>query len=315
MPRQGILASWEEIRNTKEVHWAMECFAEMLGVFIFVYFGVGSEAGWVIGNILKTEGISSILQIGFAYSFGIFFAIIVCASTSGGHFNPCVTIAFCVFKKFPVLKTLRYIVAQTLGAYIACLFVYSQWKVFIDESELLLIAAGPAQYAANQFTPNGLPGIFVPYILPEQTLPRVFMNEFVNCTLIALIIWAAVDPTNYFVPPSLTSFVISFAYGLTIWGFAVPGVALNTARDLGARLMAITIWGLPAGGGGYAAIAILTNIPATLFAACIYEFLLVDSDRAIPGFHMDFISNNMKHGRMQQHDDKDSASSIERNHV
>jgi len=256
-----------------------------------------------------------------------FFAINVCASTSGGHFNPCVTIAFCVFKKFPVLKTLRYIVAQTLGAYIACLFVYSHWKVFIDEAEVLLMAAGPAQFAATQFTPNGIPGIFVPYIMPEQTLPRAFMNEFVNCTLIALIIWAAVDPTNYFVPPALTSFVISFAYGITIWGFAVPGVALNTARDMGARLMAITIWGLPAGGGGYAAIASLTNIPATLFAACIYEFFLVDSDRAIPGFHMDFISNNMKHGRMQQHDsdiinvnvaridDKDSASVIERHHV
>ena len=59
MPRQGILASWEDIRNTKEVHWAMECFAEMvryyipapsiwpsigqLGVFIFVYLGESSE--------------------------------------------------------------------------------------------------------------------------------------------------------------------------------------------------------------------------------------------------------------------------------
>ena len=42
------------------------------------------------------------------------------------------------------------------------------------------MAAGPAQFAANQFTPNGIPGIFVPYLLPEQTLSRAFMNEFVN---------------------------------------------------------------------------------------------------------------------------------------
>lgn len=28
-----------------------------------------------------------------------------------------------------------------------------------------------------------------------------------------------------------------------IWGFAVPGVALNTARDLGGRFWAMTIWG------------------------------------------------------------------------
>ena len=45
------------------------------------------------------------------------------------------------------------------------------------------MAAGPAEFAANQFTPNGLPGIFVPYLLPEQTLPRAFMNEFVNVRL------------------------------------------------------------------------------------------------------------------------------------
>ena len=45
------------------------------------------------------------------------------------------------------------------------------------------MAAGPAEFAANQFTPSGLPGIFVPYLLPEQTLARAFMNEFVNVGL------------------------------------------------------------------------------------------------------------------------------------
>jgi glycerol uptake facilitator-like aquaporin len=311
MPRQGILASWEEIRNTKEVHWAMECFAEMLGVFIFVFLGVGSTAGFIIGNTIKEQGLSNVLQIGLAYSFGIFFAINVCAATSGGHLNPAVTIAFCIFKKFPVLKALRYIIAQTLGAYFACLFVYNQWKVLIDESEALMMAAGAAEFAATQFTPDGIPGIFVPYISPDQTLARVFMNEFVNCFIIALIIWSALDPTNYFVPPVMMPFVISFAYGVTIWGFVVPGLALNTARDMGSRLMAITIWGLPAGGGSYAAIAGLANIPATLLAACIYEFFLTDSDRAIGGWHMDFINHNMSHGRIQQNADDINLARID----
>jgi hypothetical protein len=62
--------------------------------------------------------------------------------------------------------------------------VYNQWKALIDESETVLMAAGSAQFAANQFTPNGLPGIFVPYLLPEQTLGRAFMNEFVNVRLL-----------------------------------------------------------------------------------------------------------------------------------
>lgn len=44
--------------------------------------------------------------------------------------------------------------------------------------------------------------------------------------------------------------------------------------------MAITIWGLDAGGGPYAAIAALVNIPATLLAVLFYEFVLADSSRS-----------------------------------
>lgn len=43
--------------------------------------------------------------------------------------------------------------------------------------------------------------------------------------------------------------------------------------------MVLTIWGLPAGGGAYAAIAALTNIPATLLAVLFYEYVLADSSR------------------------------------
>jgi len=74
-------------------------------------------------------------------------------------------------------------------------------------------------------------------------------------------------------------------------------VSLNSARDVGGRLFAISHWGLkgkseiyrnknfanriPAGGGRYAAIAALTNIPATLFAVFLYEIFLTDSDRGM----------------------------------
>lgn len=43
--------------------------------------------------------------------------------------------------------------------------------------------------------------------------------------------------------------------------------------------MAMTIWGLPASGGRYAAIAGLTAFPATLLAFVVYEFIFVDSSR------------------------------------
>lgn len=58
-------------------------------------------------------------------------------------------------------------------------------------------------------------------------------------------------------------------------------VAANTARDLGGRLVAITIWGTKANGGRYAAIAALTNILATVAAYAFYELVLKDSSRCM----------------------------------
>jgi len=61
--------------------------------------------------------------------------------------------------------------------------------------------------------------------------------------------------------------------------FVVISVAANTARDLGGRLVAISIWGTRASGGSYAAIAALTNILATVAAYAFYEFIFKDSSR------------------------------------
>ncbi|PPQ66558.1 hypothetical protein CVT24_007123 [Panaeolus cyanescens] len=298
--RMRVFTVWEKKRNSKQVHWLPELFAEALGVFLYVYFGTSSAAGWVVGNIIKMPGLSNILQIGLAYALGILFAISVCASTSGGHFNPCVTIALVVFKGFPPLKAVRYIAAQLLGAYIACLLVYNQWKAILDEAEAVLMAAGPEVYNATLFTPNGPAGIFALYLLPGQTLPQVFLNEFVNCFVLALIIWAALDPSSYLMSPMVAPWVISLAYACAIWGFATPGISLNAARDVGARFLALTVWGTKAGGGSYAAITALTNIPATLLAVVVYEVFLVDSDRVVTPAHLEFMNLNANHRRARR---------------
>ncbi|KAF8071978.1 putative aquaporin 2 [Lyophyllum atratum] len=283
-PRSKIFKAWEKQRNKREVHWFMECFAEALGVFFYVYAGVGSQTAWVTGNILvgaklAPVGLSSIFQVGFAYMGGILLALGVCGGTSGGHFNPCVSIAFTVFKGFPPLKALRYIIAQILGAYIACLLIYTQYKVTFEECTAILNAA--KEFDALNFTPNGLAGIFGFYLLPGQRLGLTFLNEFVSDTFIGLAIWASLDSSNALIPPVMGPILVSMAYGTAIWGFSMPGLVANSARDLGGRLMAMTIWGSQAAGGPYSAIAALTNIPATLFAAFIYEFFLTDSDRVV----------------------------------
>lgn len=266
------------------MHWFMECFAETLGVFFYVYAGVGSQTAWVTGNILVSAGLApvglaSLFQIGFGYMCGILLALGICAGTSGGHFNPCVSIAFVVFKGFPPLTALRYIVAQILGAYIACLLIYAQYRITFQECTAILHAAG--QFDALNYTPNGLAGIFGFYLLPGQTLGLAFLNEFVTDTFLGLAIWASLDSSNALVPPVMGPVLVAAAYGSAIWGFSLPGLVANSARDIGGRFAAMTIWGRTAAGGPYSAISALTNIPATLFAAFIYETFLTDSDRVV----------------------------------
>lgn len=70
-----------------------------------------------------------------------------------------------------------------------------------------------------------------------------------------------------------------FIYHLPVLIEWILTVAANSARDVGARLFALSIWGTQASGGTYAAIAALTNIPATILAALTYEFLHWDSSR------------------------------------
>lgn len=70
--------------------------------------------------------------------------------------------------------------------------------------------------------------------------------------------------------------------GVVVWGYSPLGLAANAARDLGGRFAALTLFGKAASGGNYAALAALTNIPATLLAGVFYEVVLNDSTRSKP---------------------------------
>ncbi|TFK88729.1 aquaporin-like protein [Polyporus arcularius HHB13444] len=296
-PRINSYVVWERVRHRK-AHWLVEGAAEFFGVFFYVYLGVGSTANFLLGNVAGIAGLSSMFQIGVAYAIGILLAIVVCGPTSGGHFNPAVTIAHVVTRGFPPLKALRYIAFQILGGYIACLLVYVQWGDYITEITEALEHAGTLD--AVMFTPNGPAGVFALYVAPTANLGRVFLNEFVCDFLIGLVIWSCIDPTNFSAPPAAAPWIVSFVYGGMVWGYATVGIATNAARDVGARLMVLTIWGLPAGGGSYAAIAALTNIPATLLAVLFYEYVLADSSRVITPAHVDYLNGHLAHEEHSQ---------------
>jgi len=249
----------------------------MFGVFCYCYAGLGATAALIVGNILKLDGIGSLFTVGVAYGLGIVVALVVSTATSGGHFSPAVTLVHVLFNGLPPTKAIRYITAQIFGGFVASFFVYWQYNTLIKDAEAALRAAGV--YDTTNFTSVGPAGIFALYANPANPLALVFLNEFVSDFFIGIVIAACLDPTNFFTPPVATPWIVGLTYGTAIWGFSSNGLAANTARDLGGRLVAICVWGTKANGGKYAAIAALTNILATVAAYAFYEFIFKDSSR------------------------------------
>lgn len=88
--------------------------AECIGTFAIVFCGTGA----IIINE-QTNGV--ITHLGIAITFGLIVMSMIYAlgNISGAHFNPAVTIAFSIAKRFPAKQISPYIIAQLSGAFIA----------------------------------------------------------------------------------------------------------------------------------------------------------------------------------------------------
>ena len=64
------------------------------------FSGLASVAAFITNGASKEPPVtafSSFFQIGLAFALGIMFAIVIAGPTSGGHFNPAVTVALTVW--------------------------------------------------------------------------------------------------------------------------------------------------------------------------------------------------------------------------
>jgi glycerol uptake facilitator-like aquaporin len=255
--------------------WLRECLAEATGVFFYVFPGIASVASFTLNEAspLGVTAFGSLFQIGCAFALGIAFAIITCAPVSGGHFNPAITICLAIWQGFPLQKVPRYILSQIFGAFMAGLMVMGIYWTQIQEMNAALLAKGMPLVA------NGAPAsILCSFPNPDQHMGYVFLTEFFVDSFIGIVIWACIDPANPFVAPAGAPFVIGLAYAAMVWGFAGITISTNLARDLGTRMVAAIFFGKEAFTYmDYSPIALLVNIPATIFATAYYEMLMRDS--------------------------------------
>jgi aquaporin Z len=186
-------------------------FAEFLGTFALVFFGVGSICA---DRFLQTSG--GIGLLGIALASGLAMAIVVSAlgHISGGHFNPAISIGFWVTKRLGTLDAFLYWAAQVLGGIAAAFLLRS----LIPEETWRAVALG------------------TPSLLRDFPALSAMILEAVTSFFLVLVFFAtAVDDRGTF------RAIAGFGIGLTITlGILVigpfTGAAMNPARAFGPAL-------------------------------------------------------------------------------
>ena len=183
-------------------------FAEFLGTFAVVFFGVGAVCA---DRFLQTSG--GIGLLGIALASGLAMAIMFSAlgHISGGLFNPAITIGFWVTKRIGTLDAFLYWAAQILGGIAAAFLLRS----IIPEETWRAVALG---------TPSLLRDFPV--------LSAMVLEGVVSFFLVVVFFATAVDDRGSF------RAIAGFGIGLTMTLGALvigpfTGAAMNPARAFG----------------------------------------------------------------------------------
>lgn len=183
--------------------------AEFLGTFGLIFIGAGS---------ICTDAISSggIGLVGVALAHGLVLALMISALMrfSGGHFNPAVSIALWLTKKFPLRDLPFYIIFQLLGGIVGALFLTWIFPADIWREVNL-----------------GAPGLG-----PDIGFGSgVFVELLITFFLVLMVFGTAADPQG---PRQLSGLAIGLTLAFDIL-FAGPltGGAANPARAFGPALV------------------------------------------------------------------------------
>lgn len=184
-------------------------FAEAVGTFILV--GMGSLAILSTGMVAGTP---LLVAVPLGFGLGLFAALAVAGSVSGGHFNPAVTLGAFLDKRIDAMGAVGYVVAQVVGAIVA--------------SAMILVISDQGHVAATR----NLPGISeAGAFLVEVVLTAIFVAVILTVTKKA--------PEQAFLVIALTLVAVH------VTGIPLSGASVNPARSLGPAIVALdftSIW-------------------------------------------------------------------------
>lgn len=154
------------------------------------------------------------------------------AKKSGGHLNPAVTLANCVYRRFPWHKLPIYAFAQVLGAMLGAMVVYLNYVSAIDVFE------GGIDVRTVGHVATSTAGVFATYPVLFLSTKGQFFSEFLTSAILMFCLFALVDAG---VGNMLPIFLVFLIYGLgSAFGWET-GYAMNMARDFGPRLVSYSL--------------------------------------------------------------------------
>jgi len=209
-----------------------ETAGEVFGTCIVITFGCGVCAQYVLFGGKDGQFLSANL----GWAVGVFFGILTSFHISGAHLNPAVTLAFVLYKSFPIRKALLYVLAQIFGAFLGSFFV---WAAYYDALNHItgghLVTPGGIQNATLLGTINTA-GIWATY--PAGTFishGNALLTEIVGTSLLVISIFSITDRADPIGRFQVAGFCALAVLGVQISFGAVSAAALNPARDLGPR--------------------------------------------------------------------------------
>ncbi|MDD9890714.1 MAG: aquaporin family protein [Gammaproteobacteria bacterium] len=228
---------------------------EVLGTFLLITLGMGVCCNVVLKN---TGGFDSgYLVINWGWGIAVFVAVFVTGDISGAHINPAVTIGLAAAGNFDWALVPMYIAGQFIGAILAAVLVWFQYRDHFDATEDKSAKLGVFSTAPS--IPN--------------TLNNLYSEIFATFILIIGVLYIAQPEVGLGAISALPVGLLVFGIGMSMGG--TTGYAINPARDLGPRIAhaLLPIKGKGDSNWGYAWIPVIGPILGSILAAVVYRIL------------------------------------------
>jgi aquaporin Z len=178
-------------------------FSELLGTFLLVLAAAG-------GGLLHGRAEITLAAAVVAPALTVMAIILFMGAVSGAHLNPVVSLAFAARGDFPWKRVPGYVVAQLVGATLACLFLLA---VFGNTQHLGATLPGPGYHAWQAF----------------------LMEVALTGGLVSVILGTASEAQNVGL---FGAFGVGGYIALAgLWAAPVSGTSMNPARSFGPALV------------------------------------------------------------------------------